>query len=281
MHKNRITYPEKKMNLYKCLKTFSKKFSVIALIRMENVRASQLLTLRKKLANAKIISIKDRIAKKSFADLAVPGLDRITDSIKGQCVVVFTNISPFVLSSMFKKNKVMLLSRGGDIASMDVVIHAKNTGIAPGPIITDFKENGIPTKIDQGTIWITNETIAVKKGNVISSKLSSILSKLDIKPIEASIELDTALESGIQYNKDELSMDIENYKRLFLDSHLKAISLSIKSGHTTPDTIKTIIVNAIKLAYDISIDSCNITNDNRKQILIKAHNTAQKLQKLL
>ena len=46
----------------------------------------------------------------------------------------------------------MLAARGGDIASMDVVVEPKNTGIAPGPMLTEFKENGIATKIDQGTI---------------------------------------------------------------------------------------------------------------------------------
>jgi hypothetical protein len=40
----------------------------------------------------------------------------------------------------------MLFARGGDVASMDVVIPPKNTGIAPGPMLTDFKENNIPYK---------------------------------------------------------------------------------------------------------------------------------------
>ena len=65
---------------------------------------------------------------------------------------MFTNMSPFKLNVLLGKNKVMLFARGGDAASMDVVIPPKNTGIAPGPMLTDFKENGIATKIDQGTI---------------------------------------------------------------------------------------------------------------------------------
>ena len=79
----------------------------------------------------------------------------------------------------------MLFARGGDNASMDVSIPPKNTGIAPGPMLTDFKENNIPTKIDQGTIWIMKETVPVKKGEPISEKLAGLLTKLDIKAIEA------------------------------------------------------------------------------------------------
>jgi len=46
---------------------------------------------------------------------------------------MFTNMSPFKLNVLLGKNKIMLAARGGDIASMDVVVPPKNTGIAPGP----------------------------------------------------------------------------------------------------------------------------------------------------
>ena len=82
-----------------------------------------------------------------------------------------------------------MAARGGDIASFDIVSSCKNTGIAPGPMLTEFKEAGIPTKIDQGTIWIAKDTTPVKKGEVINEKLASILGKLDIKPVEAGISL--------------------------------------------------------------------------------------------
>ena len=37
----------------------------------------------------------------------------------------------------------MMGARGGDIASIDIIVPAKNTGIAPGPMLTEFKEAGI------------------------------------------------------------------------------------------------------------------------------------------
>ncbi len=42
---------------------------------------------------------------------------------------------------------------------MDVVVPTKNTGIAPGPMLTEFKENKIPTKIDQGTIGFSRKQL--------------------------------------------------------------------------------------------------------------------------
>ena len=49
MHENRTTYPKKKTQMYQQLQELPKKYSVMALVRMEKVRGSQLLPLRKKL----------------------------------------------------------------------------------------------------------------------------------------------------------------------------------------------------------------------------------------
>ena len=106
----------------------------------------------------------------------------------------------------------MMMARGGDIASVDVVVPAKNTGIAPGPMLTEFKEAGIPTKIDQGTIWIAKDSTPVLKGEAINEKLAAILGKLDIKPVEAGITLFTALEDGLKYAEEEMIIDVEKVR---------------------------------------------------------------------
>ena len=153
MHENRTTYPQKKTQMYQQLSELPKKYNVLALVRMEKVRASQLLPLRKKLqGEVEIFSVKDKVARLALEKAGIKGIDKFIDKLEGQCLFMFTNMSPFKLNVLLGKNKVMLFARGGDSASMDVVIPPKNTGIAPGPMLTDFKENGIATKIDQGTI---------------------------------------------------------------------------------------------------------------------------------
>ena len=56
--------------MYQLLQDLPKKYNVTALVRMEKVRASQLLPLRKKLqGEVEIISIKDKVAQKSLEKL--------------------------------------------------------------------------------------------------------------------------------------------------------------------------------------------------------------------
>ena len=276
MHENRTVYPKKKTQMYQQLQELPKKYNVLALVRMEKVRGSQLLPLRKKLqGEVEIVSIKDKVAKLAFEKAGITGIDKLSEKITGQCVFMFTNMSPFKLNVLLGKNKVMLFARGGDTASMDVVIPPKNTGIAPGPMLTDFKENGIATKIDQGTIWIMKETIPVKKGEPISEKLAGLLSKLDIKAIEAGIVLNAALEEGLVYQQEEMIIDVEKFRNDLAQAHQEAVSLSIEAAYITTDNIEQILAKATQSARSVSTEAGYLTEDTKEQVLQKAHGQAQ------
>ena len=282
MHENRTTYPKKKAQMYQLLQDLPKKYSVTALVRLEKVRASQLLPLRKKLlGEVEIVSIKDRVAKKAIEKLDIPGIEKLKEKLTGQCLFMFTNMSPFKLNVLLGKNKVLLTARGGDIASIDVVVPPKNTGIAPGPMLTEFKENKIPTKIDQGTIWILKETTPVKKGEPISAKLAALLGKLDIKPIEAKIILNSALSEGILFAEEELIVDVDKFKEKLIQAVQEAKSLSIEVAYITPDNAEQLISKAAQSARSLSIESGFLTDETKDQILQKAHGQAQNISSKL
>jgi len=278
MHQNRTNYPQKKTQMYQQLQELPKKYNVIALVRMEKVRSSQLLPLRKKFkGEVEILSIKDKVAQKALAGIKIPSIEKMLDKLVGQCVLMFTNMSPFKLNILLGKNKIMLPARGGDVASIDVVIKAGNTGITPGPILTDFKEAGIATKIDQGTIWITKDSTAAKKGGVISAKLATLLSKLDVKPVEAGISLDTAIADGILYAKDEMVIDVEKYRNAFAQAYQEALSLSIEIGYVTKENIIPLLSKASQGAKSLAIEAGYLTDETKEQVLQKAHAHARAL----
>lgn len=278
MQQNRTQYPQKKTQMYKQIQELPRKYKVIALVRMEKVRSSQLLPLRKKFKDeVEIISVKDKVAQKALASLNMPALGKMVEKLVGQCVLMFTNMSPHKLNILLGKNKIMLVARGGDKASIDVVIKAGNTGITPGPILTDFKEAGIATKIDQGTVWITKDSTAAKKGDVISAKLATLLSKLDVKPVEAGITLSAALEENIIYNQEELVIDIEKYREAFARAHQEALALSIEVGYVTKENVNSILARAAQHARSLAIESGYLTEETKRQTLQKGHAQATAL----
>ncbi|MCV0372201.1 MAG: 50S ribosomal protein L10 [Nitrosarchaeum sp.] len=271
MHENRTEYPKRKTQMYQQLQELPKKYKVIALVKMDKVRSSQILPLRKALKDdVQFVSIKDKVAQKALETLDVPGIKDIADELTGQCLFMFTNMSPFKLNVLLAKNKIMMAARGGDIASIDIIVPAKNTGIAPGPMLTEFKEAGIPTKIDQGTIWISKDTTPVKKGEAINEKLAVLLGKLDIKPVEAGISLYAALEEGFKYAEQEMVIDVEKIRNEFGQAHQEALSLSIEAAYVTPENIKMILGKAAQSARSVSIESGFMTDETKESILQKA-----------
>jgi len=278
MHENRTIYPKRKTQMYQQLLEIPKKYKVIALVKINKVRASQILPLRKALkGEVEFVCVKDRIAQKALEKLNIPGIKGISEELTGQCLFIFTNMSPFKLNVLLAKNKIMMAARGGDIASVDIVVPAKNTGIAPGPMLTEFKEAGIPTKIDQGTIWIQKDTTPVKKGEAINEKLAALLGKLDIKPVEAGISLYTALEEGLKYAAEELIVDVAKIRNAFTQFHQEAISLSIEAAYVTPENINQILSKAAQSARSVSVESGFMTDETKEQILQKAHGQAKAL----
>ena len=271
MHENRATYPKRKAQMFQQLQELPKKYKVMAVIKMAKVRSTQILPLRKTLkGQVEFVCVKDKVAIKAIEQLDVPGIKDMVGELKGQIMFMFTDMSPFKLNVLLSKNKIMMAARGGDIASIDILVPAKNTGIAPGPMLTEFKEAGIPTKIDQGTIWIAKDSTPVEAGGVINEKLAALLGKLDIKPVEAGISLFTALEDGLKYSESEMVIDVEKIRSEFAQAHQEAISLSIEAAYITAENVSQILAKAAQSARSVSVESGFMTDETKEQILQKA-----------
>jgi len=110
MRENRTTYPKRKTQIYEQLQELPSKYKVLALVRMEKIRASQILPLRKKLKDeVEFVSIKDKVAKKALEKNKVSGIKNMIEKLTGQCMFMFTNMSPFKLNVLLAKNLMMTL----------------------------------------------------------------------------------------------------------------------------------------------------------------------------
>ena len=272
----RKTYPKKKRMMYQELQELPKKYDVIALSKMTKVRATQLMMIRKILKNdMKILIIKNKVAQRAFEKVKdVPGLDSLSKELEGQCGLIFTQISPFKLNLIFDQNKVFLPAKGGDIASKEISIPAGNTGITPGPVLSEFKEANVPTKIDQGSIWISRDTTIARQGEVISQKLASLMSKLNIKPIEAGIALNFAITAGLLLRESDLKINLEEYRNELSRSFQEALAIATEAGYLTSETIIPLLLKAQQKAAALSSESGYISKDTVGIVLPRAQSRA-------
>jgi large subunit ribosomal protein L10 len=262
--------------MYNELQELPKKYDVIALSKMTKVRATQLMMIRKKLRNdLKILIIKNKVAQRAFEKVKnVPGIESLSKELEGQCGLIFTQISPFKLNLIFDQNKVFLPAKGGDIASKEISIPAGNTGITPGPVLSEFKEANVPTKIDQGSIWVSRDTVIARKGEVISQKLASLMSKLNIKPIEAGIALNFAITAGLLLRESDLKINLEQYRNEMSRSFQEALALATEAGYLTSETVIPLLLKTHQKAVALASESAYISQDTVALVLPRAQSKA-------
>jgi large subunit ribosomal protein L10 len=273
----RTSYPKKKRVMYQELQELPKQYNVIALSKMTKVRASQLMLLRKKFRNdIKIRIIKNKVAIRAFENVkGVAGLDGLKKELEGQCALMFTNISPFKLNLIFSQNKIFLAAKGGDIATKEIVVPAGNTGLIPGPVLSEFKVGNVQTKIDQGTIWVSKDTVVAKPGDVISQQLASLLSKLNIKPVEAGISVNFAIAEGLLFKEADLRINLAEYRDELVRSFQQALALATEAGYMTPETVKPMLAKAQQQARSLAAEAGYLTKETADFVLPRAQAKAQ------
>lgn len=275
--KRQKNYPKKKRLMFAHLQEIVRQYDVVALSKITKVRATQLMTIRKKFRNdIKILIIKNKVAQRAFERVTdVRSLENISRELEGQCALMFTNINAFKLNLILNENKVFLSAKGGDIATKDITIPAGNTGITPGPVLSEFKESNVPTKIEQGSIWVSRDTIIAKPGSVISQKLASLMSKLNIKPIEAGISIHAAIAESLFFNEADLKIDLKEYRNELQNSFLSAVRVSIEAEYITTETVKPIVSRAQYSAMALATESEYLSTDTASFVLTAAQSKAQ------
>lgn len=273
MSGGRKSYPKKKRLMYQEMMKFPKEYNALAISNLNKVRASQLMQLRKKFRDEmKFRVVKNKVVQRAFEKIDnIPRLSEFSDKLEGQCLLLFTNTNPFRLNLIFDKSKIFLPAKGGDIAPTEIIVPAGNTGITPGPVLSEFKEANVPTKIDQGSIWVVKDTRVAKPGDQISQKLASLLSKLDVKPIEAGISVSCALADGLLFTEEDLMIDLNAYVKEMAKGASEGLNLAILCGYLTPETVRPLILQAGQEALNLSISAEYLTKDTIKPILLIAH----------
>ena len=254
MSRVRLEYPEKKVRALAQLEELVSRYNVIALAKLSKVRASQLMSLRRKLAGqVRFLVAKNTLAKKALKKLK--NSEPFVKLLEGQNLLLFTNLDPFKLNLILEKNKVFLPARAGDVATDPIVVPAGNTGLPPGPILSEFKECGVPTRIDAGSIWVARDTVVRQRGEVISPKLASLLAKLGIKPIKAGISLYAAYVDGIVLMEEDLKIDLEEYTKQIGGLHAQAIALAVEVGYPSKESLPLLIARAVQQSFVVSVSA--------------------------
>ncbi len=261
------------------IQSLLEKYKTIGVAGLQKVRAAQLQELKKKLRDtAHLRVIKNTLMRRAVAKCkSKGGIENLEAQIVGSNILLFTDLNPFKLVILLQKSRVLITAKAGDVASWDVIVPAGNTGLPPGPIISQLSGAGLPTRIESGSVWINRDTLVVKQGEIIDARLASVLSKLGIKPVEAGLIMRTVYDDGLILTEDQLRIDLDEIQRSVQEAGSSAFNLSLNIGYPVPETIELLVQTAFQQAYNLSLNAAIPTRKTMVDLLRKAHIEASSL----
>lgn len=250
-----------------------KKYPVIAAADLNKVRSSQIHELRRRLRDrVAMLVTKNNLLRKAveFSDFRDTRVGEFVKDLTGSNILLFTDTNPFSLILLLEKSKVRVPAKSGDIATGEIVISAGNTGLPPGPVISEFGEVKVPTKIEGGSIWVSKDTVVARKGDLITPKMASVLSKLGLKPMEAGLTLVRAYDNGTILGSNDLSLDLTAYRKDLTQALSNAFSLSIEAGYVTPEIAPRILGRALRQALSVAAEAGYLGSGTIEHVLQRA-----------
>ena len=260
------------------LQELADKHPVIAIASIKNFPGALAKELRKKLQGKAVIKVsKTRVIEKALK-MSKTETKELEQHVKGSIAIIFSEMNPFELYAFLKKNKVNMPAKTGMTVTEDVIVPAGDTGLPPGPALSDLKTAGLKTVMQGPTISIAEDKVVAKKGETITAAISSALSKLGIKPVKVGLNVIACLEKGQVFPSNVLDIDAEKMAKEFANAARNAFNLAIEAGYFTKETIKSLIAKASRQAKAIAIEANLLTSATVTEVLAKANRQASALK---
>lgn len=263
------------------LKLLADKHPVIAVASLSMFPANLFQEIRKKLHDKADIRVsKTRVIKKAFEQTKLKD-SPLLDKIEGSIGIIFTDMNPFELYGFLKKNKGDAPAKTGTIAPNDIVVTAGDTGLPPGPALSDLKAAGLNVKVAGPTIEVTEDKVVTKKGEPVSEAVAGTLAKLDIKPIKIGMNLSAVLEKGELFLPEVLDIDTEEVYSNFQRAYQNSFNLAFNISYITEDTLPLLISKAFRESKGLALEAEIFTKDTIEELLGKAHRQGSSLKSSL
>ena len=247
-------------------------YDAVLLASLHKIRASQLQEISKKFRDQVQMKVaKNSILRRAFESDTKPGIKSMRDAAEGSNVLLLTDMNPFRLAILLDRSKVRMNAKAGDVAPSDITVPAGNTGLPPGPAISELNEAGIRTRIESGSVYVIRDTVVAKQGETIQPRVAGVLTKLGIKPLEVGLTLRAAYEGGVFLKGEELHVDLDAVKRQFEDAVGQALALASSSAYPTPEVLPSLLSTAHMNALNIAVNTDYPTPETISLLLSKAN----------
>lgn len=274
--------PQKRAELVSLSKTFAGNNAFI-ITSITDMPALLLQKIRRDLKKRAVIRIvKRRVLLKLFEqeakkDKRYEQLIEFCRGLKESCAAIFSNEDIFKLVKALGEKQEKRRAKAG-ISKEEIIVEAGNTGLMPGPILTELADGGIKSGLDKGKVVI-KERFVLKKGQVVTGALSNALAKLDILPVTAKLSPVVAFDrnSGILFTAETLEIDAGKQIERFKSAYADALNLALEVKYPTRESVPLFIQDAFHGAYFLVREAKIVNKESIKDMIAEAYSEASLL----
>jgi large subunit ribosomal protein L10 len=253
------------------LQTLIKDHPVVGIANLSDIPAPQLQKMRENLrGSARVKMSRINLMNLALNDSGKVNIENLSEHMEGQPALIFTDMNPFKLYKILEESKTPAPAKAGSVATADIVVPKGDTSFMPGPILGELQKIGVPAKIDKGKIVITEDKTIVAEGEEISRDVASMLTRLEIYPLEVGIDLKAAYEDETIYTSDILTIDTDETFSDVQKAYQQAINLSVNAVVFTKESTPLLISKAAGQSMNLALNADILTSKTTDLILAKA-----------
>lgn len=255
-------------------------YSVIAVADISKFPSALFAQIRKRLHGKGVVRVsKSRVVKMALAQS--PKTAKLAEQAKENIAIIFTDMNPFELFGFIKKNKGKVAAKAGSVAEDDIIVPAGDSGLPPGPALSDLKGAGLKVAVQGASIAILEDKVVTKKGEPVSAAVAGTLAKLNIKPFKVGMKINSVLEAGEIFTAQILDIDTDKVIMQFTDAHRNAFNLAINAEVFNNSTRELLVQRAFRNTKSLALEGNIITPATAGDILAKVQAQAGALNDIV
>jgi len=247
--------PQWKLDCVEEIRELADKYPIMGIAGIRDIPAKQLQEMRRSfMGTAKLVIYRNNLIQRALGG-GDSDINSMNTHVGDQTALIFTDLNPFTLFKLIASSKTQAPIKAGASAPYDIVVEGGPTSFAPGPIIGDLQNAGIPAKIDKGKVVIRETAVVAREGETVSQALAEMLTRLEIYPMTVGLELRAVYDDGAVMTADVLDIDEEKYASDITLSAASAFNLAVAIAYPTGATILTLLAKAAGDARNLGINS--------------------------
>jgi len=265
-------HPERKVRIVEDAINLLKNYQYVFLFDLHGLSSKVLNEYRYRMRSYGAIKIiKPTLFKIAFTKVygGIPA--EVAEKVRGEVGFLFTNVNPAEVTKIVAENAVRRAAQPGDKAPFDIVVPAGPTNASPGPIISKFGKLKIPTRVQEGKIWIAKDAVVAKAGQEITPEIAEVLRVVGIEPIFEQLRLLGVVWKGTRFvDISDLVIDASKYRELFEAAAAYARNLALNVVYPTKEVLQVVIPAAHMRAVALAVKLGVLTKETLPMLIGRA-----------